>query len=83
MKSEILILGSTGSVGYAFAENLIAKNIAITVLVRDVAKANNLFKSNPIVEIIRGDDIDKVSPRLFQRWDSASLHTPKFPRRLY
>ena len=55
MKSEILILGSTGSIGYAFVENLISKNIAITVLVRDVAKANNLFKSNPIVEIIKGD----------------------------
>ena len=55
MKSEILILGSTGSIGYAFAENLISKNIAITVLVRDVAKANKLFKLNPIVEIIRGD----------------------------
>ncbi len=55
MKSEILILGSTGSIGYAFADNLIAKNIAITVLVRNVAKANNLFKSNPNVEIIKGD----------------------------
>jgi nucleoside-diphosphate-sugar epimerase len=55
MKSEILILGSTGSIGYAFAENLISKNIAITVLVRDIAKANNLFKSNPKVEIIKGD----------------------------
>ena len=55
MNSEILILGSTGSIGYAFAENLVSKNIAITVLVRDVAKANNLFKSNPLVEIIKGD----------------------------
>ena len=60
MKSEILILGSTGSIGYAFADNLISKNIAITVLVRDVAKANNLFKSNPLVEIIRGDVQDLV-----------------------
>ena len=60
MKSEILILGSTGSIGYAFAGNLISKNIAITVLVRDVAKANNLFKSNPLVEIIRGDVQDLV-----------------------
>jgi nucleoside-diphosphate-sugar epimerase len=55
MKSEILILGSTGSIGYAFADNLISKNIAVTVLVRDVVKANNLFKSNPNVEIIKGD----------------------------
>lgn len=55
MKLEILILGSTVSVGYAFAEKLISKNIAITVSVRDFAKINNLFKSNPIVEIIKGD----------------------------
>lgn len=55
MKSEILILGSTGSIGYAFADNLISKNIAITVLVRDATKANNLLKPNPLVEIIKGD----------------------------
>ena len=55
MKSEILILGSTGSIGYAFADNLISKNIAITVLVRDIKKANNLFKLNPLVEIVEGD----------------------------
>lgn len=55
MKLEILILGSTVSVGYAFAEKLISKNIAITVSVRDFAKINNLFKSNPIVEIIKGN----------------------------
>jgi nucleoside-diphosphate-sugar epimerase len=55
MKSEILILGSTGSIGYAFAENLISKNIAVTVSIRDFAKVNNLFKSNPIVEIFKGD----------------------------
>jgi nucleoside-diphosphate-sugar epimerase len=55
MKSEILILGATGSIGYAFAENLCSKNISITVLVRDVEKANKLFKNNPNIEIIMGD----------------------------
>jgi nucleoside-diphosphate-sugar epimerase len=55
MKSEILILGSTGSIGYAFAENLISKNIPVTVLVRDVQKASNLFKGNSFVEIVQGD----------------------------
>lgn len=55
MKSEILILGSTGSIGYAFTENLISKNIPVTILVRDPKKAENLFKGSPIVEIIEGD----------------------------
>lgn len=55
MKSEILILGSTGSIGYAFTENLISKNIPVTVLVRNVKKAENLFKGSPMVEIIEGD----------------------------
>lgn len=55
MKSEILILGSTGSIGYAFTENLIAKNIPVTILVRDIEKAQRLFASNTIVEIIKGD----------------------------
>lgn len=55
MKSEILILGSTGSIGYAFADNLISKNTSITVLVRNVQKASNLFKENPLVEIVQGD----------------------------
>lgn len=55
MKSEILILGSTGSIGYAFADNLISKNTLITVLVRDVKKASNLFQGSPLVEIVQGD----------------------------
>jgi nucleoside-diphosphate-sugar epimerase len=55
MKSEILILGSTGSIGYAFADNLISKNIPITVLVRNIQKALNLFQGNPLVEIVQGD----------------------------
>jgi nucleoside-diphosphate-sugar epimerase len=60
MKSEILILGSTGSIGYAFAENLISKNIPITVLVRDVQKASNLFQGNSLVEIVQGDVQDSA-----------------------
>lgn len=55
MKSEILVLGSTGSIGYAFTENLLSKNIPVTIIVRDVAKAKNLFQSFNQVEIIKGD----------------------------
>lgn len=55
MKSEILILGSTGSIGYAFTENLISKSVPVTILVRNVKKAENLFKASSKVEIIEGD----------------------------
>eukprot|EP01136_Pigoraptor_vietnamica_P043476 Opistho-1_new@18924 len=58
MKSEILVLGSTGSIGYAFTENLLSKNIPVTIIVRDVAKAKNLFQSFNHVEIIKGDAQD-------------------------
>ncbi len=53
MKSSILVLGATGSIGYAFAENLISKQIPVTLLVRDVPKASALFNGNPLVEIIK------------------------------
>jgi len=58
MKSSILVLGATGSIGYAFAENLISKQIPVTLLVRDAKKATALFKGNPLVEIIQGDAQD-------------------------
>lgn len=55
MQSEILVLGSTGSIGYAFTENLLRKNIPVSIIVRDVAKAKNLFKDFDNLEIIKGD----------------------------
>ncbi|MEA5405766.1 NAD-dependent epimerase/dehydratase family protein [Arcicella sp. DC2W] len=58
MKSEILVLGSTGSIGYAFTENLLSKNIPVTIIVRDAVKAKNLFQSFNHVEIIKGDAQD-------------------------
>lgn len=55
MKSDILILGGTGSIGYAFTQNLLAKNRPVTLLVRNVAKAQGIFEPNPLLEIIEGD----------------------------
>ena len=79
MKSEILILGSTGSIGYAFADNLISKNISITVLVRDVNKASNLFKGNALVEIVQGDVQDLELLKSISRDKKFIFHGINYP----
>ena len=79
MKSEILILGSTGSIGYAFADNLISKNISITVLVRDVQKASNLFKGNPLVKIVEGDVQDLALLKSISKDKKIIFHGINYP----
>ncbi|QMW00180.1 NAD(P)H-binding protein [Spirosoma foliorum] len=51
----ILVLGATGSIGYAVADNLLARRIPITILVRDRAKAEALFPDQSTLTIIEGD----------------------------
>ncbi len=58
MKSAMLILGGTGSIGYAFTENLLQKNIPVTLLVRDLSKAQKLFPASPYLELVEGDVLD-------------------------
>ena len=79
MNSEILILGSTGSIGYAFADNLISKNISITVLVRDVQKASNLFQGNPLVEIVKGDVQDLALLKRISKDKNYIFHGINYP----
>ena len=79
MKSKILILGSTGSIGYAFADNLISKNIPITVLVRDVQKASNLFKGNPLVKIVEGDVQDLALLKSISNDKNFIFHGINYP----
>ena len=52
---SILILGATGSIGYAVAANLLARQLPITILVRNRAKAEALFPDAPTLTIIEGD----------------------------
>jgi nucleoside-diphosphate-sugar epimerase len=79
MKSEILILGSTGSIGYAFADNLISKNIPITVLLRDIQKASNLFKGNHLVEIVKGDVQDIELLKCISKDKNFIFHAINYP----
>ncbi len=79
MKSEILILGSTGSIGYAFADNFISKNTPITVLIRDVQKASNLFQGNLFVEIVQGDVQDLELLKRISKDKTCIFHGINYP----
>ncbi|WP_046376308.1 NAD(P)H-binding protein [Spirosoma radiotolerans] len=50
-----LVLGATGSIGYAVTENLLARHLPITILVRNRAKAEALFGDQGTLTIIEGD----------------------------
>ncbi|GAB3888774.1 NAD-dependent epimerase/dehydratase family protein [Spirosoma agri] len=53
-----LVLGATGSIGYAVTATLLARQWPVTVLVRDVAKAEALFPNQPTLTIVAGDAQD-------------------------
>ncbi|NBB30502.1 NAD(P)H-binding protein [Cellulophaga sp. BC115SP] len=55
MNSDILILGGTGSIGYAFTMELVAQKIPVTLLVRDIHKAQQIFDQTPLIEFVEGD----------------------------
>ena len=50
-----LILGATGSIGYAVAANLLARQLPVTILVRNRAKAEILFPNQPTLTVVEGD----------------------------
>ena len=51
----VLILGATGSIGYAVTANLLARQWPVTILVRNRAKAEKLFPNAPTLTIVEGD----------------------------
>ncbi|WP_234733068.1 NAD(P)H-binding protein [Tellurirhabdus bombi] len=50
-----LVLGATGSLGYAFTVNLLQRNLPVTILVRNRGKAEKLFSNAPTLTIAEGD----------------------------
>lgn len=50
-----LVLGATGSIGYAVTANLLARQLPVTILVRNRAKAEALFPNAPTLTIVEGD----------------------------
>ncbi|GAB4037451.1 NAD(P)H-binding protein [Spirosoma gilvum] len=52
---QTLVLGATGSIGYAVTANLLAHQLPVTILVRNRAKAEDLFPNSPTLTIVEGD----------------------------
>ncbi|MVM28734.1 NAD-dependent epimerase/dehydratase family protein [Spirosoma sp. HMF4905] len=52
---KTLVLGATGSIGYAVTANLLARHLPVTILVRNRAKAEALFLNRSTLTIIEGD----------------------------
>ncbi len=50
-----LVLGATGSIGYAVTANLLARRLPVTILVRNRAKAEALFPNAPTLTVVEGD----------------------------
>ncbi|MDB5239721.1 MAG: Nucleoside-diphosphate-sugar epimerase [Spirosoma sp.] len=55
-----LVLGATGSIGYAVTINLLARQLPVTVLVRSRAKAIALFPNAPTLTVVEGDAQDRA-----------------------
>lgn len=53
-----LVLGATGSIGYAVTANLLTRQLPVTILVRNRAKADALFPNAPTLTIVEGDAQD-------------------------
>ena len=53
--NNILVLGATGSIGYAVTESLVARQLPVTILVRNRAKAEVLFPNASTLTIVEGD----------------------------
>lgn len=58
METKYLVLGATGSIGYAFTKTLLDNKQPVTILVRNKEKASKLFDDNELLDIIEGDAMD-------------------------
>lgn len=56
---NFLVLGATGSIGYAFTQVLLAQQEQVTILVRDRDRASRLFGTQAGLTIVQGDAQDK------------------------
>ena len=70
-KAHFLILGGTGSIGYAFAQEVLRHNEQATLLVRNIPKAEKLFGRHATLKLVAGDVQDLP---LLQQLGTAATH---------
>lgn len=68
---RFLVLGGTGSMGYAFAQELLQQREQVTLLVRDRQKAESLFGPHPSLQLVTGDAQDAA---LLKELGAAATH---------
>ncbi|UFH54379.1 NAD(P)H-binding protein [Spirosoma sp. KNUC1025] len=74
-----LVLGATGSIGYAVTANLLARQLPVTLLVRNQAKAENLFPNQPTLTIVEGDVQDAVLLNRLAAGNEFIFHGINYP----
>lgn len=68
---RFLVLGGTGSIGYAFAQELLQQQEQVTLLVRNRQKAEKLFGPHPTLQLVEGDAQDAA---LLKTLGAAATH---------
>lgn len=77
--TTILVLGATGSIGYAVTQNLLARRFPITILVRNRAKAESLFPNQPTLTIVEGDVQDAALLKRIAAKQDFIFHGINYP----
>lgn len=79
MTSKHLLLGATGSIGYAVAQQLLSTGTPITLLARNRTKAEHLFPAGSLVEIVEGDVQDAALLKRLAADKSVIFHGINYP----
>lgn len=74
-----LILGGTGSFGYAFTQEVLSQGKHATLLVRSLKKAQQLFGTHPQLELIEGDAFDTTLMASLAKDHGFILHALNVP----
>lgn len=83
MVKKYLILGATGSIGFAFTNELLSKGIKASILVRNKKKAEDLFNNNDLLEIIEGDANDLEKLKKISSDKDVIFHGINYPYNLW
>ncbi|MFD2248303.1 NAD-dependent epimerase/dehydratase family protein [Pontibacter ruber] len=78
-QANYLVLGATGSIGYAFAMELLKRGERVTVLVRDGSKAAKLFGQAPNLLVAEGDAQDLELMKRLGRQATHIFHGINYP----
>lgn len=76
---NILVLGATGSIGYAVTANLLLRRLPVTILVRNRAKASALFTEASTLTIVEGDVQDAALLNRVARNVTHIVHAINYP----